>query len=835
MDATAQGLIARLQRNPDDAEAFAALRAHYVRIGDYPALANLLEGWAGRAREPAACAHALYEAAELVLGALSDRERAIHLYERALTTHPLHADAFLRLRSLLDPATQARRLVELLGRRASALEGAGADARELALLHHELGELWEHRLGRADKAIHAYRRAFELDPKLVPAIYAAREIYRRSGNTKVAATLLEKEAKVEPDPTRRVALFRELAGMRLRELSDFEGAVLALKRALADAPGHLEVMNELARVYLARAQHVHDEHVATSDRHRASDLLHRIARQLPADLAIAYLEAALDARPDHEGALSLYERLCEERGQLERLPRRWVAYLTHVPDGPRAAATRWKLAEAYLAAGQIEYAITCLEGLLEARDARAAQRLAELYRAQGRDDDALRALSIAALGLGVAERTSLLREWLETSSSHERVEALRLLARMTEEHAAGDDRAFEAWARVLDERPSDLEAIARLEAIDEAKGRWERLLSTLEYRLEVIAPDARPAVLARMGRIAETSLGDLDRAAEFYRRALELAPGDSTMLDALASVYERAQRHRDLVMPQRGSASAEPDEARRAELHGRIARTLTDRFGNHDAAAEAWRELLAAGGEGDEARSVHCEMRQHADADEDLHKLARTVGSSEAPRPDAETHEPGAGAPTGSGTASFSDATNPSPPPLSLDSSVTVLDSALYTELRAAEVERAKSESLPRRSDDRDAPPAPLREVPTRKIGPPGGPREPAPLIPPARPDDFDDDYTAVVEGEDIFREIREPAGDAAAEVEAVEELGTGDIELLDELSGEVLADSDLVPLDEHLELAADSDGVQALDDVEASAPRLGSVPPPPGSPSPPR
>ena len=46
MDATAQELIARLRRNPDDSAAFAALRAHYERIGDYASLANLLEGWA---------------------------------------------------------------------------------------------------------------------------------------------------------------------------------------------------------------------------------------------------------------------------------------------------------------------------------------------------------------------------------------------------------------------------------------------------------------------------------------------------------------------------------------------------------------------------------------------------------------------------------------------------------------------------------------------------------------------------------------------------------------------------------------------------------------------
>src|SRR5688500_3042863 len=121
MDATAQELIARLRRNPDDSDAFAALRAHYQRSADYASLANLLEGWAGRARDKGAGAHALYEAGELVLGALADRERAIKIYERALTIEPRHQDAFLRLRGLFEDAGEMRRLAELLERQAAAL------------------------------------------------------------------------------------------------------------------------------------------------------------------------------------------------------------------------------------------------------------------------------------------------------------------------------------------------------------------------------------------------------------------------------------------------------------------------------------------------------------------------------------------------------------------------------------------------------------------------------------------------------------------------------------------------------------------------------------------
>src|SRR5690606_29070479 len=106
-------------------------------------------------------------------------------------------------------------------------------------------------------------------------------------------------------------------------------------------------------------------------------------QQVPTDHALAYLEQALEARPDHDGALALYERLCDELGQPQRLPARWVAYLAQAPERPEAAYRRKRLAEAYLSSNQIDYAIVCLEWLLEEGDPEAAERLVGLYRQVG--------------------------------------------------------------------------------------------------------------------------------------------------------------------------------------------------------------------------------------------------------------------------------------------------------------------------------------------------------------------------------------------------------------------------------------------------------------------
>src|SRR5690606_37531236 len=162
--------------------------------------------------------------------------------------------------------------------------------------------------------------------------------------------------------------------------------------------------------------------------------------------------------------------------------------------------------------------------------------------------------------------------------------------------------------------PGDLDAIGHMEAIDEAAGRHERLLSTLSYKVEVLPPEERAHVLARMGSIADGALADLDRAAELYARALELAPGDTAVLDALSDVYDRADRYKDLVVLLRATANRETDARRRAELYRRIARTLANQVANDDGAAEAWREVLLAGEDEEALRFLRRQATRADDA-----------------------------------------------------------------------------------------------------------------------------------------------------------------------------------------------------------------------------
>ncbi len=648
MDATADELIARLRRNPDDASAYASLRAHYQRTGDHASLANLLEGWAGRSADPQAAAQAFFEVGELSLGPLGDRSRGIRLYERALERNPAHVEAGSRLQAIYEESGDPRRLAELLERRILALTQAGGTTLDIAALHHRLGEIWEHAWKRADKAVFHYRKAFELDPTLVPAMYAAREIYRQAGNIKAAAALCELEAKAEPQPERKVALLRELAHVRATELSDLDGAVVALKRALGVMPGDLDVMIDLAEFYRQRAERNPDVRVADADLRRAADVLYQIAQKVPPATAVPYLETALDGVPDHDGALALLERIAERVGHFALLPHRWVAFLSRAPDAPSAHERRRRLAKAYLDAGQIDYAITCLEWLLEEGDAEAAAHLVRLYREHGREEAVTRALSVAAWGLPPADRIAPLRELMQLQSargddnaallaareilaidaidSHAlsyAVERLRkaedwpslrsILLAAAEVHRAplglrkewlqevvflSDrrlfdlDSALDALNTITELDPSDREARRQWADMLESAERWDELAELLEREtISILDPQKKAEHYKRLAHLHRERRGDLDQALSALRSLRDLAPGDPSARDALCDAL-LVTRAFEEALPMLQQRHDEATGAERAELARVLARATDQYRGDVEETFIAWTRVL---------------------------------------------------------------------------------------------------------------------------------------------------------------------------------------------------------------------------------------------------
>ncbi|MCB9602804.1 MAG: hypothetical protein H6720_21005 [Sandaracinus sp.] len=591
MDATAEELIARLRRDPEDFEAFRLLGEHYRRLGDHASLANLLEGWAKRSQDGAKAARAYHESALLVME-LGDLPRAESLLLRSLERDATFADADAQLVALLEHRGDTTALLQHLTDRAARLNELG-DRAGLAAVEEQIGRTYEHRLGRPDRAIAHYRKAFEADPSLVPAIYAAREIYRAAGNPKAAATLFELEVKAEPTRERRVALLRELGHLRATELQDLAGAIDALSRAESEAPEDLAVLHELATFSLERAGQRGDGPAAAQERARAADLFVRLARGVPPDHALAYTQSALDAAPAHEEALTLLESLAAEHDREDLLPLRWVGYLQWAPEGAGADHRRRRLGRAYVDAGQIDDALVCLEPLANAGDAEAAETLVPIYRARGRGADAGRALAVAVAGLPPEARAPRLRELVETLRD-----------------AGQHEEAFERAKELLALEPNDLDTLGFVE--DELRRREDhrelRDLLLGATRMPGAPIDVTKRRLREVAELDEDRLGDADGAVAAYGALLSLDPADEEARRRLGELLERLERWDALVAHLERESLGVVDPDAKASLLMRLALLHRDRREDPVAARAALRNLRQLRPDDGEARDALCEL-----------------------------------------------------------------------------------------------------------------------------------------------------------------------------------------------------------------------------------
>lgn len=230
------------------------------------------------------------------------------------------------------------------------------------------------------------------------------------------------------------------------------------------------------------------------------------------------------------------------------------------------------------------------------KDAAAAAEVLRRLHALTPDDSAVRTELCELLLLleRWSEAVPVLRECIARSTGA--VDALRhshALARTLHERLGAHDEAYRICAQILELNPSDINAFERMERLDIESGNQARLLSTLERRALLATKSERPLLLVRMAEIADSQLRDLERAATYLGEALDLAPENEAALALLTDMFERAGRFERLrqLLDERSKLDIQP--ATRALVLRRIAHISSERLHDDDAAAEAYRKLLA--------------------------------------------------------------------------------------------------------------------------------------------------------------------------------------------------------------------------------------------------
>ncbi len=454
-----------------------------------------------------------------------DPRRALAAWERLFSqdeSDPRPLDEMDQLATLLSDWPT---LVRVLAKRAELTN----DDEERASLWRRIGEARRDMLEDQQGSIDAYERALELEPESAWTLDNLIPLYEDRNDAARLVDLYRRRVELctEDDLELKHRLLLDAAKCYEVGLQDRREAVVLLGQALATKPNDPEVMTRLSDLYEAEKMwpelldNLRAEAELVTDPMKRAQITKRIGRLLATEL------------DDHQKALEAFREV--------------------------------------LALGYDEDAAKATRQIGEARDElrrEAAEILEPVLQAAGKHEELADALEMRLR----AETDPL-----------ERANTLRTIARVVESSLHDVGRAEGALLRALADQPQDAELHAEIERIAALAGRdgWSRYADTLSERAASIFDAKVTAELfLRLGKVAETHLADLPRAAEAYARAAEQGGDNADVLVALERVQAGLGDTRALVDVLERRIAIEPDAAAQADLYHRLASLQIDALGD---------------------------------------------------------------------------------------------------------------------------------------------------------------------------------------------------------------------------------------------------------------
>jgi len=645
---------AALSKNPADTEAFVGLRKAFRQSKEYDRLITLYETRAQAIEDGAKAAELFYLAAELRLDQLGDTEGAEADLANAVHRDPSHIRAAARLKDLYREQGRTGEYMEMLELEAVAV-ARSRDPQRLEELASEMGQLFVNHFTHLERSIRSAQRPGKLAADDVKSIESARKIYRALGDFRSVARLYDLELEGTTDPKRRADLLFGLGRLLAEKLDDLEGAAQRLSEVIRLRARDEKALELLASVYAnpkwssddgadkaaaiyfqiaRRRQEAGDTEGAIAALRRAlaavpghaeaSDLIERTyydARRLQ-DLDRYYRERVTAALNQDDRINFLYKRaqLAEgDLGDIAEAQRIYNEIATHEePGGPAGE----RLAELY--AGGHEYGkLAELRekqlGLVEdpVLRVRLMNELAQLYgdRLGDRDQAAVYLHAILQLEPGnlpaltaYADHFREKNDWpalvdllefaLEQAraigvEAEEQVKRLEEIALVSEKNLNDPERAVSAWRQVEELDPTHARAREMQKRILLKAKRFDQIVPILAREADATEdPNQKIDILRRIAQIEREKLQAPERALQIYQQILELSQRDPVALRAMVEIYEREGDYVGLSAVLRDQVDVATTKQERVSLLRRLLVIYDERLDNVDDGAWAASEVL---------------------------------------------------------------------------------------------------------------------------------------------------------------------------------------------------------------------------------------------------
>ncbi len=468
-------------------ETLAAMESLGIGAKLHAPLVVALQRGAVEAVDPDLQAQLWAASAKLLESPLGRAAEAIEAWRSALAAKPDERDIFLALERLLAGAGRSSELVEVLERH---LEMA-VDGDERKVIAKRIAVLYEDALKESERAVRAWETVLEIDPNEGEALESLAQLHLAAGAFRELAEVYARKIEITDRADERRMLFMQSARIYEENLSEPDRAIEQLRALLVETPGDGEALTDLDRILTTEGRQadlveVLDTRAAgTQDAAGRDELAFRAARLVETELG------------DVEGAIGRYAKI--------------------LAGAPRHAGARDAL---YTIARGDDYRLLAV-GVLEPieRAAKSWDGVIELLELRLGVEDA------------VPGRLALLAE----------------IARIEETERRDVQMAFAAWARALTEDATVDEPREALERLAAANRDWARLADVYAERMEATFDAGLQRALAmRLASLYENELPDLNRAADYLRKAQSLPGDEEPVLAALERILGKLGEHDEL-------------------------------------------------------------------------------------------------------------------------------------------------------------------------------------------------------------------------------------------------------------------------------------------------
>jgi tetratricopeptide (TPR) repeat protein len=594
-----------LSIDPDHGPSIEYLRQMYEKRRDWEKLLGLQRREAERMPPGAARASKFLEIAKLATERVKKPEVCIDLWQEVLNNEEVNAEALAALSGLYERAKDFERLATVLERQADITTDSQAKIQVLT----KLGTIYGERLNNDDGAINAWRALLALDPADRRAQDALKKkyltlgrwddlevFYADTGKWDEFIRVLEQQESKETNSDAKVSLLFKIAQLWADKKQKLDRAAKSYEKVLELDADNLPAAEALVPIYsaannakaLANAIEVKLRHerdpVAKLDLYREAAALYEGKVKDPQRAFERYL-AAFELFAGDERTSDDVERVARVTGQWPEVVgayRRAIAAADASGDGATGIMLRLRLGRVLVRNVQnVDEALDIYRAVYDADgdNAEAIVALEQLYRQTSRFGELL----------GIYQKKR------DLSNTADEKKAINYeIAKLYEQEIRDVDKAIDTYAQVLEDEPSDGQALAALDVLYGRLARWEPYVDVLRRRIDLDVSEAELVDLKfRLGQTLDKHLGDPSGALENYREILFLDPSHDgarsaleAMLDGglraeaasiLESIYEERGEWAKLIHALEILSAGESDVDKRVGLKRKAARISAER------------------------------------------------------------------------------------------------------------------------------------------------------------------------------------------------------------------------------------------------------------------